>query len=216
MHSTNFLLSIGFLLAISGCNSSTQKNNSPKIQKDTAQERHQTIIIPTDTSELEYYFIEKKLVNVQELDSTIQVALLYATSHNFLHKVVYKDLTKCYLPCEVAIKLCNAQHYLQQDYPQYHIIVFDAVRPLHIQQQMWDELDMPIAQKINYLANPKDISLHNYGAAVDVGIISKNQLLLDMGTPFDSFNELSQPKKEFTIFSGRKVTSGGLCKPVAS
>ncbi len=151
---------------------------------------------PADTSELERYLIHKQLVNVQELDPTIRVQLLYATDRNFLHKVIYKDLSKCYLPCQVAIKLCNANYFLNHAYPQYHIVVFDAVRPRHIQQQMWDELDMPAWKKINYLANPADLSLHNYGAAVDVGIILENDSLLDMGTAFDSFNELSQPKYE--------------------
>lgn len=98
---------------------------------------------------------------------------------------MYEGLTECYLPCEVAIKLCNAHYYLKQAFPDYNIIVFDAVRPLHIQKQMWEELKMPAAQKINYLAHPNDISLHNYGAAVDVGIIGNNDVLLDMGTPFD-------------------------------
>lgn len=151
---------------------------------------------PADTSELERYLISRQLVNVQELEPSIRVDLLYASDRNFLHKVMYKDLSKCYLPCQVAIKLCNAEYFLNRAYPKYHLIVFDAVRPLHIQQQMWEELDMPAWKKINYLANPADISLHNYGAAVDVGIIHENDSLLDMGTAFDSFNELSQPKYE--------------------
>jgi D-alanyl-D-alanine dipeptidase len=151
--------------------------------------------IPNDTSELERYFIDKQLINVQQLEPDIRVALAYATDQNFLQKVVYKGLNRCYLPCQVAIKLCNAEYFLNREYPSCHLIVFDAVRPLHIQQQMWDELDMPPAKKINYLADPSQISLHNYGAAVDVGIIS-DSTLLDMGTAFDSFNELSQPKNE--------------------
>lgn len=163
---------------------------------DTTQTRKALPPPPADTSELERYLISRQLVNVQELEPAIRVDLLYATDRNFLHKVIYKDLNKCYLPCQVAIKLCNADYFLNRAYPQYHIVVFDAVRPLHIQQQMWDELDMPAWKKINYLANPADISLHNYGAAVDVGIILENDSLLDMGTAFDSFNELSQPKYE--------------------
>jgi D-alanyl-D-alanine dipeptidase len=61
---------------------------------------------------------------------------------------------------------------------------------------MWEELDLPSSEKINYLAHPDDISLHNYGAAVDVGIIGQNDVLLDMGSPFDHFGELSEPKLE--------------------
>ena len=195
------------LLAIlTNCTPEVKDTPVKVITKNNLPELKDSVIIKSDTSELEYYFIQKKLVNVQELDANIRVALHYSTAENFLHKIIYKDLNRCYLPCEVAIKLCNAQYYLQQNYPQYHIIVFDAVRPLHIQQLMWDELDMPVAQKINYLAHPKDISLHNYGAAVDVGIIGENQVLLDMGTPFDSFNELSQPKKEQQFLKEGKLS----------
>jgi D-alanyl-D-alanine dipeptidase len=96
----------------------------------------------------------------------------------------------------VAIKLCNAQFYLKSQFPNYNLIIFDAVRPLHIQKQMWDELEIPAKQKIKYLANPNELSLHNYGAAVDIGIIGNNNVLLNMGTPFDFFGELSEPKKE--------------------
>ncbi|MES2567120.1 MAG: M15 family metallopeptidase [Bacteroidota bacterium] len=168
----------------------------------TTPEKQQALILEKqlvkhdDTSYLEHIYINKNLVNINILDSTIRVVLHYATSQNFLNKPLYFGLTECYLPCEVAIKLCNAQNYLHEQFPNYHIIVFDAVRPLHIQKQMWDELDMPSNEKINYLAHPNDISLHNYGAAVDVGIIGDNDVLLEMGTPFDFFGELSEPKRE--------------------
>lgn len=161
---------------------------------------------PGDTSALEQYLLGKQLVDVGTLDSSIRVALHYSTDQNFLKKPMYEGLQKCYLPCEVAIKLCNAQHLLKQRYTYYSIVVFDAVRPLHIQEKMWKELDMPAAQKINYIAHPKELSLHNYGAAVDVGIISNDGLLLDMGTPFDCFDSLSEPKWE-TYFLKKKRLS---------
>lgn len=163
-----------------------------------------------DTSQLERYLITKGLVNIHSLDTAIRVALHYATSQNFLKKPIYKGLEDCYLPCEVAIKLCNAQVYLKQQFPLYNIIVFDAVRPLSIQQQMWDELDMPTEQKIKYLADPGSVSLHNYGAAVDVGIIGTDNVLLDMGTPFDYFGELSQPKMELQFYKEGKLSKEAL------
>src|SRR6476620_6719819 len=70
-----------------------------------------------DTSQLELYLISKDLINIHSLDTSIRVALHYATSQNFLKKPVYKGLESCYLPCEVAIKLCNAQVYLKQQFP---------------------------------------------------------------------------------------------------
>jgi D-alanyl-D-alanine dipeptidase len=163
-----------------------------------------------DTSALERLFISKRLVNINSLDSNIRVVLHYSTSHNFLNKDLYHGLKKCYLPCEVAIKLSNAEQFLNSKYPNYHLIVFDAVRPLHIQKQMWDELDMPAKDKINYLAHPSDISLHNYGAAVDVGIIGDNDVLLNMGTAFDFFGELSEPKREKEFVENGKLSQEAL------
>jgi len=159
-----------------------------------------------DTSELELLLLNFDLVNVNTLDSSIRVVLHYSTSQNFLNKPIYTNLTNAYFPCEVAIKVANAQYYLKEEYPNYSLIIFDAVRPLHIQQKMWDELDIPISQKSKYLAHPLDISLHNYGAAVDIGIIGNNNLLLDMGTPFDFFGELSEPKYEAKLLEEGKLT----------
>lgn len=188
-------LIIIFSLFLLSCSNNTQQNNhlgkqEPVLQLNKAKTK------TYDTSALERLFISKHLVNISSLDSNIRVVLHYSTTHNFLNKDLYHGLQNCYLPCEVAIKLSNAQHFLNSQYPNYHLIVFDAVRPLHIQKQMWNELDMPAKDKINYLAHPSDISLHNYGAAVDVGIIGDNDVLLNMGTPFDFFGELSEPKRE--------------------
>lgn len=197
----------GLLAGFYNCDRSTERcfENPHRI---TAIER-MAVKVPNDTSELERYFISKQLVNVQQLEPNIRVALAYSSDQNFLHKIMYKGLHRCYLPCQVAIKLCNAEYFLNQANPHYHVIVFDAVRPLHIQQQMWDELDMPAWKKINYLADPSQLSLHNYGAAVDVGIIS-DSTLLDMGTDFDSFNELSQPKNEARFFKRRNAVRRSL------
>jgi D-alanyl-D-alanine dipeptidase len=172
------------------------------------------IIKLRDTCALERLFVQKKLVNIRSLDSSIRVVLHYSTAHNFLNKALYNGLTDCYLPCEVAIKLCNAQQFLHAQAPNYHLIIFDATRPLHIQKQMWDELDLPPSKKINYLAHPTDISLHNYGAAVDVGIIGENGLLLDMGTPFDFFGELSEPRREKEFLYTGKLSKEALANRI--
>lgn len=199
-----------YLVAILGsCTSNSPKTNSAIKQAPVLQltkEKPQT----HDSCALEKLFIQKNLVNISSLDSNIRVVLHYSTPHNFLNKSLYDGLTDCYLPCDVAIKLCNAQHYLNSQFSNYHLIVFDAVRPLHIQKQMWDELNMPAKDKINYLAHPSDISLHNYGAAVDVGIIGDNDLLLDMGTPFDFFGELSEPKREKELVENGQLSKEAL------
>ena len=197
------------LIFFSSCTPSHEKT-AIKVKKTEALPLQKEIPKQHDSSALERMFIEKGLTNINSLDSSIRVVLHYSTTQNFLKKPLYKGLNDCYLPCEVAIKLSNAQYYLHEQFPNYHLIVFDAVRPLHIQKQMWDELDMPSKEKINYLAHPDDISLHNYGAAVDVGIIGSNDMLLEMGTPFDFFGELSEPKKEQEFLQNGKLSKEAL------
>lgn len=192
------------------CFSSCEQRQVSVYQMVKSVSGTKTIILKNDTSNFEKYLLSKQLVNLQCVDSTVRVSLHYSTNQNFLHKPIYPNLEYCYLPCEVAIKLSNAQYFLHQDFPDYNLIVFDAVRPLSVQKKMWDELEMPFEKKINYLAHPNDISLHNYGAAVDVGIIGKNNVLLDMGSPFDYFGELSEPKKEKQLLEEGKLTRNAL------
>jgi L,D-peptidoglycan transpeptidase YkuD (ErfK/YbiS/YcfS/YnhG family) len=57
-----------------------------------------------------------------------------------------------------------------------------------------------------YVAAPKKGSIHNFGAAVDVSIVDSAGLPLDMGTPFDYFGELAQPKYEERFLKEGKLT----------
>jgi D-alanyl-D-alanine dipeptidase len=181
--------------------------SKPPINKTNNTSRS---IFVKNSCPLEKQFVAKGLININSLDTSIKVSLHYSTSHNFLKKPIYNGLQDCYLPCEVAIKLSNAQYFLKQQFPYYNIIVFDATRPLSAQTQMWNDFDMPAKDKINYLAHPHDISLHNYGAAVDVGIISNEDVLLNMGTDFDTFEELSKPAKEKQFYWEGKLSKNAL------
>ncbi len=163
--------------------------------------------INVDTSYLEYVFKGYELIDLQSLDSGIKVDLKYAGTDNFLKLNVYDGLRKAYFPCEVATRLCNAQFYLKQLNANYSLIIFDATRPLHVQQMMWDSLDMPPDIKYAYLSPPFSISLHNYGCAVDLSIIDlKTNKLLDMGTVFDHFGKLSQPVYEWQFLKTGELT----------
>jgi D-alanyl-D-alanine dipeptidase len=163
--------------------------------------------INVDTSYLEYVFKGYDLIDVQSIDSSIKVDLKYASTDNFLKLNVYDGLRKAYFPCEVAIRIYNAQYYLKQINPNYSLIIFDATRPLHVQQMMWDSLDMPPDIKYAYLSPPFSISLHNYGCAVDLSIIDlKTNKVLDMGTEFDHFGKLSQPVYEWQYLKTGELT----------
>lgn len=150
-------------------------------------------------NQTEQNLIDMGLIDIKSIDSSIVVDLKYSTKDNFLGINVYGDFKKCYLQPDVAEKLKRSQAFLKSEFPYYSLIVFDAVRPRSIQYQMWDTLKMPIVERSKYLSNPKNGSLHNFGAAVDIGIVDENGYLLDMGTKFDYFGELAYPKAEVRL-----------------
>jgi len=146
-----------------------------------------------DSSELEKVFVFLQLQNVQSVDSSILVDLRYASKNNFMKMNMYGNLDQAYLQKDVVAKLVKAQKILKDSLPKYSLIIFDATRPVSVQQLMWDKIKVPAKQKPKYLSNPKYGSLHNYGAAVDVSIVDEKGKLLDMATPFDSFEKLAYP-----------------------
>ncbi len=162
--------------------------------------------VAPEKSAIELKMEELGLVNILELDSTIQVDLRYSTENNFTHKDMYGDLNRCYLQKEVADKLVAAQSELKMQYPYYSLLVFDGARPVSIQQLMWDSVDLSPMDRQKYLSNPANRSLHNYGAAVDVTIVDEHGTELDMGTPYDFFGELAHPRKEAEYFESGELT----------
>jgi D-alanyl-D-alanine dipeptidase len=164
-----------------------------------------------DTSYLDFLFRTRGLISIQDLDSSIKVDLRYADTNNFLRRNFYDGLRKAYFPCEVAQKICNAQAFLKMYNPDFSLLILDATRPLHIQQMMWDSLDMPPDQKYNYLAPPYTISLHNYGCAVDVTIVdTKTNEELEMGSGFDHFGKLSEPVYEWKFLKSGELSKEAL------
>ena len=136
------------------------------------------------------------MVDIQEIEPQIRVDLKYSTLDNFVGIDLYGDLDKAFCQPDVAEKLKKAYDYLQEEDSTLTLLVFDAVRPVFVQQKMWDTLQMPIHEKTKFLSNPKNHSIHNYGAALDISISTKNGEELDMGTPFDFIGKLAYPRKE--------------------
>ena len=150
---------------------------------------------PPDTTELEYTLIQQGLVNMNTVDESVIQQMMYSTKDNFMNADVYGDFDACYLQPEVAERLAKAQQCLQKKDSLLSIIVFDCVRPRSVQYKMWEIVKDTDQRK--YVAAPGGGgSMHNYGAAVDLGLWHLDTGLVDMGTPFDFFGELAQPRYE--------------------
>ncbi|GAB4422394.1 MAG: hypothetical protein OHK0039_38380 [Bacteroidia bacterium] len=166
-----------------------------------------TDTMPTgrDTSGLERTLLRQGLVDVLSLDSTLVLDMKYSTTDNFLHADVYGDFDRCYLQPLVAERLLRAQASLVAQHPDLRLILFDCVRPRSVQYQMWDIVKGTDQQE--YVAPPGGGgSMHNYGAAVDLGLVHVDTGLVDMGTPFDFFGELAHPRLEARFLRSGELT----------
>lgn len=153
-------------------------------------------------SQLEKYLNSQDLVNIHSLDKTIKVDLKYATRDNFTKRILYDSLSNAYLHPLAAEKLSRAQQLLKNEYPNYSLLVYDAVRPLSIQKIMYQVVQgTPYAA---YVANPVRTGLHNYGMAVDLTICDEDGQALDMGTPFDFFGSAAGINNESDLIR-RKI-----------
>lgn len=190
--------------------------------KDTIKEKPEIAAIPEskpkqvkpkssvrsskDPIDLEAYLLDFGLVNIQDVEPNIAVDLKYSTTDNFVGIDMYGDLDKAFCQPDVAQKLQKAYQFLQEEDSSLTLLVFDAVRPVFVQQKMWDTLVMPIREKTKFLSNPRNHSIHNYGAAIDISLTTKDGQELDMGTPFDYIGKLAHPREEQKLLKEGKLT----------
>ncbi|XZN91012.1 MAG: M15 family metallopeptidase [Microcoleus sp.] len=121
-----------------------------------------------------------------------------------------------YLRQGVIDCLMVAQKRLQQDYPDWRILIFDAYRPVEVQQFMVDFTLAEIAKAQGYelpvSEDKKQVILeqvyqfwampsldratpppHSTGAALDVTLVDRQNGPIDMGSPIDEISERSYP-----------------------
>ncbi len=162
-----------------------------------------------EISELEKSMQNQGLVNIQEIDGDILVDLKYSTTDNFFGEDVYGILENAYLQIPPAEALKKANQSLKETHQNLRLLIYDAARPHRIQTILWDKLDtIPPKNRKNFVADPKEGSIHNYGCAVDLTLVdlTTNQAL-DMGTKYDYFGPLAYPRLEEKMLLEGKLTS---------
>ncbi|MDP1608220.1 MAG: M15 family metallopeptidase [Chlamydiales bacterium] len=124
----------------------------------------------------------RALIELAAVNHRIKIDLRYATDKNFLGFPVYSKAV-CYVHYEVAEALNLVQQELET--MSLGLKVFDAYRPLSVQQIMWDKI-----QDERYVANPaKHKGRHTRGTAVDLTLVDPFNRELEMPTAFDDFTE---------------------------
>ena len=129
----------------------------------------------------------------------------------------YGERSPYYLRQGVLNALIAAQTNLQQQHPGWHIQIFDAYRPVAVQQFMVDyafaelvqiqglniaeltaEQRQVILEQVDQFwampsPNPATPPPHSTGAAVDVTLVDETGKTVDMGSPIDEISARSHP-----------------------
>ena len=106
---------------------------------------------------------------------------------------------------DVLKGLLQAQQELKKHHPAYRLIVYDAARPMSVQQQMWNVVKG--TSKNIYVSNPaRGGGLHNYGLAVDISILDETGHPLPMGTKVDHLGPEAHITHEAALVQSGKIT----------
>jgi D-alanyl-D-alanine dipeptidase len=198
----NFIQYGLLLIVFLSCSNASPKKKVHKVHSKAILQP-QVISVPEDTAIL----AKMNLIDVQSLNPAILVDIKYATADNFMKMVLYERMKKAYLQKDVAERLSKVQDYLSKLHPGYHLLIYDALRPVSVQQKMWDALDsLPPARRAKFVSNPKNLSLHNLGAAVDITIVDDQLMPLDMGAGFDEIRQIAYPSMEKQFLAEGKLT----------
>ena len=179
MHIRSFLLTLG-LVAV--CSASCQ--NAKVGVKEQRPEQVETIPVatPTPSTSPQPNIKKEGLVELVKLDPSIKLDIRYATTNNFVGKVIYKE-ARAFLQRPAADSLVRIHQALKDQ--GYGLVIFDGYRPLSATKLFW-EVTPP--EKKKFVANPANGSRHNRGCAVDLGLFDlKTGANLDMPTDFDDF-----------------------------
>lgn len=149
-------------------------------------------------------FKEYGLVNIKDYSTDILVDLKYATTDNFTGVVAYEDFTEAWMIKDVAIRLARVQVYLSELYPGYRLLVYDAARPISVQQKFFDIVKGTSQEQ--YVSNPRNTGLHNYGVAIDLTIVDTEGIPLDMGCGFDYFGKAAHTNIETQLLAEGLLT----------
>jgi len=149
-------------------------------------------------------WIEQNFIEIK-VSSEVVLDLKYSTTDNFMQADVYEGFHRCFMAPVAAKMFFRACEELKRNHPDLQFHIWDSLRPRSIQAQFYDRLKGTPFQ--NYVAAPQPGSLHNFGMAVDLTLQTRDGELLDMGTGFDDFRDLAQPKLERQFLASGALTA---------
>ncbi len=183
-----FLFILIFLVGCESAPQSVKREGVAHHEPDIPEAKHEPELLVNG---------KDTLVKVDAYNPDIYWELKYATAENFMKRVLYDTLKAVYIQKDIALRLAECQALLSKTNPDLHLLVYDGVRPLSVQWEMWNALDsIPPAERGKFVSNPQNGSVHNYGAAVDITICDANRKPIDMGAGYDDIRKIAYPSLE--------------------
>lgn len=131
---------------------------------------------------------DSALVDLAAVQPDILLDMRYASTRNFVGKVVYPS-ARCLLRRPVAQALARVQKKLRAQGMQ--LLVWDCYRPFAVQEAFWQLVpdSRYVARPVRQDGRPVKGSKHNRGAAIDLTLADKSGTPLLMPTDHDDFSE---------------------------
>jgi D-alanyl-D-alanine dipeptidase len=124
---------------------------------------------------------DKRLIEISKVIPGIQLDIKYATTDNFMHRVMYGQ-ARAFARARVADALKQIEAELKLK--GLGLKIYDAYRPYAVTVDFYN-----MAHDTNFVASPKTGSRHNRGCAIDLSLIDlRTGKELAMPAPFDSFS----------------------------
>lgn len=147
--------------------------------------------------------VDSRFVDLS-MDPDFVLDLRYACENNFMGKNVYGEMSSCFLHRDAATMLKEAASRLSFLQRGVRLLLFDGLRPGSAQNVLWEHVVGTAEQK--YVANPAKGSIHSYGLAIDLSLVDADGNEMDMGTVFDHFDELAEPRREDSLLKAGRLT----------
>lgn len=143
------------------------------------------------------------MISIEASLPQVVIDLKYASSDNFTGAALYDESVIAMLSAPALGQLIHAHSILKGIDAGLEFVIWDAARPHSVQVALFEKVKGTSQE--NYIAHPDQGSLHNYGCAIDLGLL-RNGELLDMGTEYDFFGELAEPSREIHFLHEGKLS----------
>lgn len=133
-------------------------------------------------------FRDSELVELKEMEPSIQLDIRYATTNNFMDTVFYQQ-PRAFAQQPAAEAAVEVHRALGDR--DLGLLIFDAYRPWRVTKMFWDAT--PDDMK-DFVANPASGSRHNRGCALDLTLFDrKTGDPIPMVSGYDEFSQRSYP-----------------------